>query len=104
MSHDDTAFFKSDHQVGWCASDSSLVGILVENDYYFDLLLQRLDWILGARYHMENSASEEPTFLISSVRIPPMGIRLTTHMLTTVKSSLLTKPNLDWFWNLESLG
>ena len=33
-----------------------------------------------------------------------MGIRLTTHMLTTVDSSLLTKPNLDRFWNLESLG
>ena len=34
---------------------------------------------------MENSASEEPSFLISSVGIPPMGIRSTTHMLTTVE-------------------
>ena len=53
---------------------------------------------------MESNTSEEPSLLISTVEIPPMGIRLITHVLTTVNSLLLTKPNLDWFWNLESLG
>ena len=68
------------------------------------LFQSRLGWILGGQLLTENSASEEPTLLISTMGIPPMGIRLTTHMLTTVDSSLLTKPNLDRFWNLESLG
>ena len=33
-----------------------------------------------------------------------MGVRPSTYMLTTVNSSLLTKPELDQFWNQESLG
>ena len=124
LGDDDTTFLKSE---GWeskladmlpVKSDSSPVEMLIGNDYYFDLLLprkmdlrpglclfqSRLGWILGGRCHTENSALEEPTLLIRTVGIPPMGIRLTTHMLTTVDSSLLTKPNLDRFWNLESLG
>lgn len=43
------------------------------------LFQSRLGWILGGRWHTENSASEEPTLLISTVGIPPMGIRLINH-------------------------
>ena len=124
LTHDDATFLRSE---GWESKladvlpvepDSSPVEMLIGNDYYFDLLLpkkmelrpglclfqSRLGWILGGRFHTESNAPEEPTLLISTVGIPPMGIRLTTHMLTTIDSSLLTKPNLERFWNLESLG
>ena len=90
LNHDDTAFLKSK---GWeskladvlpVKADSSPVEMLIGNDYYFDLLLprkmnlrpglclfqSRLGWILGERCPMENSASEEPTLLISTVGIP----------------------------------
>ena len=99
-SHDDTTFIKSE---GWeskladvlpVESDSSSVEMCIGNDYYFDLLLprkmdlrpglclfqSRLGWILGGRCHTESSASEEPSLLISTVGIPPMGIILTTHI------------------------
>ena len=85
-------------------SDSCPIKMLIENDYYFDLLLPRkidlrpglwlfqskLGWILGGRYHAESDTAGEPTLLVSTVGIPPMGVRPSTHMLTTVDSSLLT--------------
>ena len=36
--------------------------------------------------------------------IPPKGVKSTTHMLTSVDNPLFTKPNLEQFWDLESLG
>ena len=88
--------------------DFSPVEMFVGNDYYFDLLLpekmnlrpglclfqSKLGWILGGRCHTENSTTDEPVLLISTVGIPPMCIRLTTHMLTTIDFSLSTKLNL----------
>ena len=72
--------------------DSSPVEMLIGIDYYFDLLLQRkMDLrlglclfqsrILGGRCPTESSTSEEPTLLISTVGISPMGIKLTTQLL-----------------------
>ena len=34
----------------------------------------------------------------------PLGVKVTTHMFSTVDAPLLTRPNLDQFWNLESIG
>ena len=36
--------------------------------------------------------------------IPSKGVKSTTHMLTSIDDSLFTKPNLQQFWDLESLG
>ena len=33
-----------------------------------------------------------------------MNMKASTHMLSNVDSSLVTKPNLDIFWNLELIG
>ena len=114
LSHDDTTFLKSE---SWDSklvdalpvnSDSCpvemLVGMTIIMIYYYYqgsdlrpglcLFQSRLGWILGGRCH---KASEEPILLIGTVGIPPMGVRSMTHMIATVDSSLLTKPDLDQF-------
>jgi len=102
-------------------SDSYLTEMLIRNEYYFDLLLpwktdlipglqlfqSKLGWILGGRCHTDSETAGEPTYptlLASTVGIPPMGVKPSTHMFTTIDSSLLTKPNPDRFWSLVSLG
>ena len=114
---DDMAFLESEGfenklaDVPPTKSDTYLIEMLIGNDYYFNLLLPRkvdlrpglwllqskLGWALGGRCHTENETVEEPTLLVSTVSIPPMGMRASTHMLTTVDSSMLTYPNLDRF-------
>ena len=88
-------------------SDSCLVEMLISNDCYFDLLLprkidlrpgvclfqSRLGWILGRHCHTSSDTSEEPTLLVSTLGIPPMGVRSSMHMLTNVDSLY----NLDRF-------
>ena len=46
----------------------------------------------------------EPTVFVSAVGVAPKNINTTTHMCSTVDASLLARPNLDQFWNLESIG
>ena len=45
-----------------------------------------------------------PSLLVGIPGIAPKGVKTTAHMLSNVDSSLLHKPNLDIFWNLESIG
>ena len=42
--------------------------------------------------------------MVSTIGIQPKGVKSTTHMLTSVDAPLFTQPNLEQFWDLESLG
>ena len=93
------------------------VEMLIGNDYYFDLLLprkidlrpglclfqSRLGWIVGGRY-TDDDSFRQPALIVSTIGIPFKGVKSTTHMLTSADTSLFTKPNLEQFWDLESLG
>ena len=47
----------------------------------------------------------EESLLVSSMGVTPTNTDTATHnMLTSVESAIATKPNLELFWNLESLG
>jgi len=94
------------------------IEILIGNDYYFDLLLPRkmelgdglylfqskLGWILGGRYLAATDLDSVPSLLVGTIGIAPTGIKPSTHMFSSVDSSFVDKPNLDIFWNLESIG
>ena len=87
-------------------------------DYYFDLLEPRkmdlggglclfyskLSWILGGRVEQPAGNSDESSLLVSTVGSAPNGIKPTAHMLTSIDSSLSSKPSLEHFWNPESIG
>ena len=124
LNHDDAMFLQNE---GWEAkladtlsskSESSPIEILIENDYYFDLLLpkkmelgpglslfqSKLGWILGGRYQNVKDTAGQPILLACAMSIPPSDATLTTHLLTGVNPSfLMGKPNLDHFWDLESI-
>ena len=95
------------------------VEMLIGNDYYFDLLLprkielrpglylfqSRLGWIISGRCQTESAdASRQPALIVSTIGIPPKGVKPTTHMLSSVDAPLFTQPNLQQFWHFESLG
>ena len=122
---DDATFLKCE---GWeskladtlpIKSESYPIEMLIGNDYYFDLLLPRklelgpglslfqskLDWKLGGRYQNVRDRASEPILLACTITVPPLDATLATHMFTGVNSSfLMGKPNLDHFWDLESIG
>lgn len=99
-------------------SECCPVEMLVGNDYNFDLLLpmkidlrpglclfqSRLGWIVGGCYHTDNDTLRQPALMVSTTGIPPKGVKSNTHVLNSVDDSLFTKPNLEQFWDLESLG
>lgn len=99
-------------------SEDTSVELLIGNDYYFDLLLPRkmelgdglflfqskLGWILGGRYFANSDSTSTPSLLVGTPGIAPEGMKTTAHMFSNVDSSLVHKPNLDIFWNLESIG
>ena len=99
-------------------SEDASIEMLIGNDYYFDLLLPRkmelgdglslfqskLGWILGGRYLATTELISVPSLLVSTIGIAPTGMKASTHMLSNADSSLVDKPNLDIFWNLESIG
>ena len=41
--------------------------------------------------------------MVNTLGTAPPSTRVTTHMCSTVDASLLARPNLDQFWNLESM-
>ena len=45
-----------------------------------------------------------PNLLVCTMGIAPTSMKPSTHMLNEVDLSLADKPNLDIFWNLESIG
>ena len=124
LDQDDIAFIKSEGLESKLAdvlptqSECYPVEMLVGNDYYFDLLLprkidlrpglclfqSRLGWIVGGHYHTDNDTLRQPALIVSTMGIPPKGVKSTTHMLTSIDDPLFTKPNLEQFWDLESLG
>ena len=54
---------------------------------------------------LETELRSEPILLACTITVPLMDAILATHMFTGVNSSILMgKPNLDHFWNLESIG
>ena len=93
--------------------------MLIGNDYYFDLLEpQKLDlggklflfnselgWILGGQ--TENTYARKTTvssLLASTVGTVSVGTETTTPMFSNTDLSLACKPDLELFWNLESIG
>ena len=110
LSPEDMSFLKSE---GWenklpdtLPSRAEFVSIemLIGNDYYFDLLLprkmelrgglslmqSRLGWILG---QATSNMTEVPTLMVNAPGMVPPGVKVTTHMFSTVDAPLLTRPN-----------
>lgn len=125
LDQDDVAFIKSEGLDSKLAdtlpteSECYPVEMLIGNDYYFDLLLtrkielrpglylfqSRLGWIISGRYQIESDDSlRQPALIVNTMGIPPKGVKPTTHMLSSVDAPLFTQPNLEQFWDLESLG
>lgn len=97
----------------------SPIEILIGNDYYFELLQPRkvdlgnslfafqtkLGWVLGGK--MQSVTEEEfskANLILYTNGLTPVGMQVNTHVFTTVDSVLSVKPNLEQFWDLESLG
>ena len=125
LDRDDVTFIKSEGLDSKLAdtlpteSECYPVEMLIGNDYYFDLLLprkielrpglylfqSRLGWIISGRCQTESDdASRQPALIVSTMGIPPRGVKQTTHMLSSVDAPLFMRPNLEQFWDLESLG
>ena len=100
-------------------TESSMIDMLIGNDYYFDLLEPRkldlgdgvflfnskLGWVLGGQ--IENTATDKSavsSLIASTVAAIPMGTRETNEIFGNIDLSLMHKPNLEKFWNLESIG
>ena len=100
-------------------TESSTIDMLIGNDYYFDLLEpQKLDlgdgvflfnsklgWVLGGQ--IENTATDKSTvssLIASTVAAIPLETRETNEIFGNIDLSLMHKPNLEQFWNLESIG
>jgi len=95
------------------------VDMLTGNDYHFDLLQPRkidlgnnlylfqskLSWVFGGKVETKTEVVSEQNVLVSSMGVTPINTDTATHnMLTSVESAIAAKPNLELFWNLESLG
>lgn len=125
INSENVSFFKSEDWESKLGdnlpSDSEHISIelLIGNDYYFDLLLRKMElgddlflflfqsklgWILGGRYFATTDSTSTPSLLVSTLGIAPEGMKTTTHMFSNVDSPFVNKPNLDLFWNLESIG
>ena len=101
-----------------CQAESSTIEMLIGNDYYFELLQPRkidfgeglflfyskLGWILSGQVHCNAEENNEPSLLVSTIGSVPRGLNVNTYMLTNIDLSLESKPNLEHFWSLESIG
>ena len=102
-----------------CHTETSTIDMLIGNDYYFYLLEpqksdlggklflfnSKLGWILGGQ--TENANAREttvPSLLATTVGTVPVDTETTTHTFSNIDPSLACKPNLEQFWNLESIG
>ena len=69
------------------------------------LFQSKLGWILGGRYPSVGDATEIPSLFVCTVgTAAPPCLKISTHMLSNADSSIVDKPNLNSFWNLESIG
>lgn len=96
-------------------TETSSVELLIGNDYYLDLILpqkievqsglymlgSKLGWILSGRTSETVANITESSMLILTygTEIPKE-----TSLLTCADKSLPVKPNVEDFWNLESIG
>ena len=95
-------------------TESSEIELLIGNDYYLDislsqkieiqpglyLLASKLGWILTGRTNECESSADETNMLILTY-----GTNLTqTNVYQTLDSVTPTKPDLEDFWNIESIG
>ena len=96
-------------------SESSTIELLIGNDYYLDLILSKkieiqpglyllsskLGWILTGRTTDTHSGDTTQ----SSLFVLTYGNGITgTEGLTSLDSTLPTKPDLEDFWNVEGIG
>ncbi|KAH3747904.1 hypothetical protein DPMN_182339 [Dreissena polymorpha] len=95
--------------------DYSSVELLIGNDYYLDILLSqkmqlqpglyllssKLGWMLTGRTCEQESEQYISTFML--ILTPGVDIG-NTSALASVDSALPRKPDLQDFWNLESIG
>ena len=95
--------------------ETSSVELLIGNDYYLDIILpqkmevqpglymlgSKLGWILSGRTSEIVERTTEPSMLLLT-----QGKRIEneTSFLTSLDKSLPTKPNIEDFWRLESIG
>ena len=95
--------------------ETSSVELLIGNDYYLDIILpqkmevqpglymlgSKLGWILSGRLSEIVERTTEPSMLLLT-----QGKRIEneTSFLTSLDKSLPTKPNIEDFWRLESIG
>ena len=95
--------------------ESSTIDLLIGNDYYLDLILpqkveiqqglymlgSKLGWILAGRTSESVKTTEEQSLLVLTYG---NEIERNTNVFTAVDKALPTKPNLEDFWRLESIG
>ena len=95
--------------------ETSSVDLLIGNDYYLDLILpqeieiqkglymlgSKLGWILAGRTAETVENAAEPSMLILTYGT---DINRETTLMTHADYSLPLKPNLEDFWQLESIG
>lgn len=94
--------------------ETTSVDLLIGNDYYLDLILSqklevspglyllssKLGWILSGC-----TTSSEENVNLPNMLVMTYGVNLTeTSLFQTCDASLPQKPNLEDFWNLESIG
>ena len=95
--------------------ETSSIDLLIGNDYYLDLVLpqkiqvnrglyllgSKLGWILTGRTSSESDAVDQLGML--SLSHEPY-LDTTSFSTTTTDLSLPTKPNIEQFWKLETIG
>ncbi|XP_053395800.1 uncharacterized protein LOC128555967 [Mercenaria mercenaria] len=92
----------------------STVEVLIGNDYYLDIVLlqiieiepdlyllgSKLGWILTGRTSEVEKGMDTVNMLVLTY-----GNDVTNHsVFTSIDSAITTKPNLEDFWNIESIG
>ena len=95
--------------------ESTTIDLLVGNDYYLDFILpqkveiqpglymlgSKVGWILAGRTSDEGEEMVEQNMLVITCGT---DVQRETSLFTNVDKSLPVKPNLEDFWNLESIG
>ena len=95
-------------------TETSAIELLIGNDYYLDIILSqnievqpglyllasKLGWSLTGRTNESESSADETNMLILTY-----GTHLTqTNLFQTIDNVTPTKPDLEDFWNVESIG
>ena len=95
--------------------ETSAIDLLIGKDYYLDLILPqrveiqpglymlgpKLGWILAGRTFDSVQKTEEQSFLVITYGTE---VGRKTNDFTRVDEALPTKPNLEDFWRLETIG